>query len=61
MIIDYYLFTLIAGILEASKLTLEQGQALLMRIREMGQHADIQSKHATTAACYGQCYLTYVT
>ncbi|XP_074642495.1 uncharacterized protein LOC141899810 [Tubulanus polymorphus] len=41
------------SILESSKLTLEQGQALLARIKEMGMHADIQNYHATTAACYG--------
>ena len=43
----------LSGILEASMLTLQQGQSLLDRIREMGMHADIQNRHATTAACYG--------
>ena len=33
--------------------TLQEGQALLDRIREMGMHADVQNRHATTAACYG--------
>lgn len=46
-------FHISTGILEASKITLDQGQALLDRIREMGMHADIQNRHATTAACYG--------
>ncbi|XP_060064415.1 titin-like, partial [Ylistrum balloti] len=41
------------GILEASKSTLNQGHILLTRIREMGMHADLQNRHATTAACYG--------
>ncbi|CAH1789041.1 unnamed protein product, partial [Owenia fusiformis] len=41
------------GILESSMVTLQQGQALLDRIREMGRHADVQNRHATTAACYG--------
>ena len=42
-----------AGILEASMSTLQEGQLLLDRIREMGVHADVQNRHATTAACYG--------
>ena len=33
--------------------TLQEGQTLLERIREMGMHADVQNRHATTAACYG--------
>jgi len=33
--------------------TLQEGQLLLERIREMGVHADVQNRHATTAACYG--------
>ncbi len=33
--------------------TLQEGQSLLQRIREMGMHADVQNRHATTAACYG--------
>ena len=33
--------------------TLQEGQSLLDRIREMGMHSDIQNRHATTAACYG--------
>jgi hypothetical protein len=33
--------------------TLQEGQLLLDRIREMGVHADVQNRHATTAACYG--------
>ena len=33
--------------------TLQEGQLLLERIREMGIHADVQNRHATTAACYG--------
>ena len=33
--------------------TLQEGQSLLDRIREMGMHADLQNRHATTAACYG--------
>ena len=33
--------------------TLQEGQSLLSRIREMGMHADVQNRHATTAACYG--------
>ena len=33
--------------------TLQEGQSLLERIREMGMHADVQNRHATTAACYG--------
>lgn len=41
------------GILEASKSTLDLGHSLLERIREMGMHADLQNRHATTAACYG--------
>ena len=41
------------GILEASMQTLQEGQSLLDRIREMGMHADVQNRHATTAACYG--------
>lgn len=40
-------------ILESSMNTLQEGQSLLYRIREMGMHADVQSRHATTAACYG--------
>lgn len=43
----------IAGILESSMATLQEGQSLLDRIREMGMHADVQNRHATTAACYG--------
>ena len=42
-----------ADILEASMLTLQEGQTLLDRIRQMGMHADVQNRHATTAACYG--------
>ena len=42
-----------ADILEASMSTLQEGQLLLERIREMGVHADVQNRHATTAACYG--------
>ena len=34
-------------------MTLQEGQLLLDRIREMGLHADVQNRHATTAACYG--------
>lgn len=34
-------------------LTLQEGQLLLDRIREMGMHAHVQNRHATTAACYG--------
>ena len=34
-------------------LTLQEGQSLLDRIREMGMHADVQNRHATTSACYG--------
>ena len=34
-------------------LTLQEGQTLLDRIRQMGMHADVQNRHATTAACYG--------
>ncbi|KAK3083136.1 hypothetical protein FSP39_014900 [Pinctada imbricata] len=41
------------GILESSKNTLQLGNSLLERIREMGMHADLQNRHATTAACYG--------
>jgi len=41
------------NILESSMHTLQEGQALLDRIREMGMHADVQNRHATTAACYG--------
>jgi len=41
------------NILEASMSTLQEGQLLLERIREMGVHADVQNRHATTAACYG--------
>ena len=33
--------------------TLQEGQSLLDRIREMGMRADVQNRHATTAACYG--------
>ncbi|XP_025104045.1 coiled-coil domain-containing protein 141-like isoform X3 [Pomacea canaliculata] len=40
-------------ILESSKFTLDLGQSLLDQIKEMGMHADIQNRHATTAACYG--------
>jgi len=43
----------VAAILEASMSTLQEGQLLLERIREMGVHADVQNRHATTAACYG--------
>jgi hypothetical protein len=43
----------VTGILEASMSTLQEGQLLLDRIREMGVHADVQNRHATTAACYG--------
>ncbi|ESO86305.1 hypothetical protein LOTGIDRAFT_167354 [Lottia gigantea] len=42
-----------SDILESSKVTLDMGHALLQHIKEMGVHADIQNKHATTAACYG--------
>jgi len=45
--------TACAAILEASMSTLQEGQLLLERIREMGVHADVQNRHATTAACYG--------
>jgi len=45
------------SILESSMLTLQEGQLLLDRIREMGLHADVQNRHATTAACYGIEYL----
>lgn len=41
------------GILESSMYTLQEGQSLLDRIREMGMHTDVQNRHATTAACYG--------
>lgn len=34
-------------------MTLQEGQLLLDRIREMGTHAHVQNRHATTAACYG--------
>ena len=44
---------MVAAILEASMSTLQEGQLLLERIREMGVHADVQNRHATTAACYG--------
>ena len=44
---------IVAAILEASMSTLQEGQLLLERIREMGVHADVQNRHATTAACYG--------
>lgn len=44
---------LYSGILESSQATLQQGHSLLERIREMGMHADLQNRHATTAACYG--------
>jgi len=37
--------------------TLQEGQLLLDRIREMGLNADVQNRHATTAACYGIEYL----
>ncbi len=33
--------------------TLTEGQTLIDRIREMGMHADVQNRHATTAACFG--------
>ena len=50
----YKVFSLsCTGILEASMHTLQEGQSLLSRIREMGMHADVQNRHATTAACYG--------
>lgn len=42
-----------SAILESSKYTLDLGQSLLDQIKEMGMHADIQNRHATTAACYG--------
>ncbi|XP_046554795.1 uncharacterized protein LOC124264120 [Haliotis rubra] len=42
-----------SSILEKSKYTLDIGQSLLDRIKEMGMHADLQNRHATTAACYG--------
>jgi hypothetical protein len=45
------------SILEASMMTLQEGQLLLDRIREMGLNADVQNRHATTAACYGIEYL----
>ncbi|XP_019626721.1 PREDICTED: muscle M-line assembly protein unc-89-like [Branchiostoma belcheri] len=38
-------------ILEASMETMNRGQVLLDRMQDMGSHLD--SKHATTAACYG--------
>ncbi|XP_076451161.1 coiled-coil domain-containing protein 141-like [Babylonia areolata] len=41
------------SILECSKRTMDMGQSLLNQIKEMGMHADIQNRHATTAACYG--------
>ena len=44
---------LYAGILESSMHTLQEGQSLLDRIRQMGTHADVTNRHATTAACYG--------
>ncbi len=44
---------IIVGILEASMHTLQEGQSLLQRIREMGMHADVQNRHATTSSCYG--------
>lgn len=34
-------------------LSLQEGQSLLDRIRQMAMHADVQNRHATTAACYG--------
>lgn len=40
-------------ILESSMQTLQEGQSLLDRIRQMAMHADVQNRHATTAACYG--------
>jgi hypothetical protein len=40
-------------ILESSMHTLQEGQSLLDRIRQMAMHADVQNRHATTAACYG--------
>ena len=46
-------YVAVAAILEASMSTLQEGQLLLERIREMGVHADVQNRHATTAACYG--------
>ena len=47
------LYSLFIGILESSKNTLEQGHLLLEKIKQMGMHADVQNRHATTAACYG--------
>ena len=47
-------FLCISGILESSMQTLQEGQLLLDRIRQMGMHADVQNRHATTAACYGK-------
>ena len=38
-------------------MTLQEGQLLLDRIREKGLNADVQNRHATTAACYGIEYL----
>ncbi|CAH1249860.1 MYLK [Branchiostoma lanceolatum] len=38
-------------ILEASMETMNRGQVLLDRMQDMGSH--IESRHATTAACYG--------
>ena len=53
-ILTYLLaYCVVAAILEASMSTLQEGQLLLERIREMGVHADVQNRHATTAACYG--------
>nr|XP_006823021.1 PREDICTED: titin-like [Saccoglossus kowalevskii] len=41
------------SILEASMHTLNKGQALLDRIKEVGNLMDPRYQHATTAACYG--------
>lgn len=41
------------GILESSKTTHDIGHSLVRRIQDMGMHADLQNRHATTAACYG--------
>ncbi|VDI56857.1 titin [Mytilus galloprovincialis] len=41
------------SILESSKTTHDIGHSLVRRIQDMGMHADLQNRHATTAACYG--------
>ena len=43
---------LFLAILEASMMTLQEGQLLLDRIRKVALSSDVQNRHCTTSGCY---------